>query len=285
MRQSLTILFILFFLPPSFGQKKMEIPESDIVRFFIEKLPEKLNLFKLKDLRTSTDSLDIRIWQTHEIFTISCSNLLSSDYKVHTTNDKLIFTTSNFTEKISRNILEFLLTTRILELHDDNYRGIDGSFVFIEISTKRLYKVVSFWSPKAERNYDCKAVVEILDKLNCTIDSIDLRNKFLNSLSPGGYKWGTTSIQIDKFLDAGTSKTDFYSVVEARIKTELNITNETNHWEYPIVVINDRPAKIADLNKYSGKDVKKLEILKPNNQQIALYGTNGSNGVVILRTK
>lgn len=285
MRQYLIILIALSFFTPSFGQKKTETPESDVVRLFIEKLPENLDVFNLKDLRTSSDSLNIRIWQTHEIFTVSYNDSCSSNYTIHTTNDKPVFSTAHFSENISRNVLDYFLATRIMELHDDNYRGIDGSFVFIEISTNRLYKVVSFWSPKAERSDDCKTVVEILDKLNKTIHSKDLRNEFLNSLKPGGYRWETTSIHVDKFLDTGIVQTDFYSAAETRIKTELNITKKTNHWEYPLVVINNRPAKIADLNKYSEKDVEKLEILKPDNQQTALYGTNGSNGVIILKTK
>ncbi len=96
---------------------------------------------------------------------------------------------------------------------------------------------------------------------------------------------GYDKYSIDKFLGANTVKTDFYSMAEARIKTELNITEKTNHWEYPLVIINDRPAKIADLNKYSEKDVEKLEILKSDNQQVALYGTNGRNGIITLKTK
>lgn len=285
MRQFLIILFILFSLTPSFGQKKMEIPESDVVRFFIEKLPENLNVFNLKDLRASTDSLDIRIWQTHEIFTLSYNDSCSSNYKIYTTNDSPVFSTFNFSENISLNILDSFLAKRIMKLNNDNYRGIDGSFIFIEISTKQMYKVVSFWSPNAERNNDCKAVVEILDKLNKTINSKDLRNEFLNSLEPGGYKWGMTSIQVDKFLGSNIAQTDFYSMAEEKIKTELNITQKTNHWEYPIVIINDKPAKIADLNEYSKNDVESFEILKPDNNVIALYGTMGNNGVIKMKTK
>jgi hypothetical protein len=263
----------------------MEIPESDVVRFFIEKLPDNLNVFNLKDLRASTDSLDIRIWQTHEIFTASCNDSFSSNYKIHTTNDKPIFSTFNFSKNISRDILNSFLATGVMELHNDNYRGIDGSFIFIEISTKQMYKVVSFWSPNAERNTDCKAVVEILDKLNKTINSKDIRNEFLNSLEPGGYRWGMTSIQIDKFLSSDIAQTDFYSMPEEKIKTELKITQKTNHWEYPIVIINDKPAKIEDLNKYSKNDVESFEILKPDNNVIALYGTMGNNGIIKMKTK
>ena len=81
---------------PSFGQKKIEIPESNVIHFFIEKLPENLNVFKLKDLQASTDSINIRIWQTHEIFTLNYNDSVSSDYKIHTTSEKPILSTSNF---------------------------------------------------------------------------------------------------------------------------------------------------------------------------------------------
>ncbi|MFT3739831.1 MAG: hypothetical protein QM786_13830 [Breznakibacter sp.] len=285
MKQYLAILFILFFLNPSFGQKKLEIPESQVIHSFIEKLPENLKEFKLADLRVSTDSLNIRIWQSHEIFSINHNNAISSDYTIFTNGDKLIFASFNFTERISNNILDSLLASGIMNLKNENYRGIDGNFVLIEISTKSKYKIVSFWSPNPERSNDCKTVIHILDMLDKTISSTELQNGFLNLLEPGGYRWGMTSIRIDRFLNKGIAKTDFYSQIEEKIKTELNITEETNHWDYPLILVNNKPAKIADLNNYTDRDISKLEIIKPDNELIALYGTNGSNGVVKLETK
>ena len=130
----------------------------------------------MKDLQKSTDSLNIRIWQTHTIFTLNYNNSVSSNYKIHTTNDKPTISTTNFSENISRNILDSILDSKLLEVNDDSYRGIDGSFTFIEISTKNKYKVVSFWSPMMKRSDDCKTVVNSLYMISKTINSRKLIN-------------------------------------------------------------------------------------------------------------
>lgn len=288
MKQYLIIILTFFFLNASFGQKKIALPENNTVYSFIEKLPENLVKYNLKDLQVSTDSLNIRIWQTHKIFTLSNSDSISSNYKIHTTNtnNKSIISTSYFSENISQNILDSLLDYRIMEIQDEKYRGIDGSFVYFEISTKDEYKVVSFWSPKANRGEDCIAVVEILNPLNTSINSKGLESAFINSLEPGGYRWGMTSFRIDRFLSKDSIKTDFYIKSEARIKKELNITEKTNNRDYPLIRINNKPAKIADLNKYSEEDIKSFEIITSNNPNAtAIYGANGRKGVVILITK
>ncbi|MCP4553591.1 MAG: hypothetical protein GY834_16460 [Bacteroidetes bacterium] len=74
-----------------------------------------------------------------------------------------------------------------MEIQDEKFRGIDGSYVFFEISAKDKYKVVSFWSPRAERSDDSKIVVGILNILNKTINSSELQHTFLNLLEPGDY--------------------------------------------------------------------------------------------------
>jgi len=285
MKHYLILVIILFFLNSSFGQKKIEVPESGIVLSFIKRLPENLDKFKLKNLQTSTDSLNIRIWQTHKIFTLSYNDSISSNYRIHTTSEKPIILTSHFSDNISRNILNSLLDNRILELQYEKYRGIDGSHVFFEISTKDKYKVISFWSPRAKRSDDCKSVVRILNMLNKSINSKELVDTFLNSLEPGGYRWGMTSIQIDRFLSTDSIKTGFYLKSEERIKTELNITEKTNHWVYPLIMINNMPAKVADLNQYIEDDIVSFEILQPDNPIVSIYGIMGSNGVVNLKTK
>jgi hypothetical protein len=280
------ILLIIVFFNPLIGQKKIEIPENKVVDNFIERLPENLIKYKLKDFKESTDSLNIRIWKTHAIFTLNCDTSVSSTYKVHTINENpAIISKTSFSNNTSQRILDTMLEYGLMELEDEKYRGIDGSYVFIEISTRDKYKIISYWSPRADRSADNKSVLQIINMINKTIDAKGLRKDFLNSLPPGGYRWGMSSIQIDRFLDESIRKTDFYSRAVKRIKSELNITKRTNHWEYPLIIINDRPAKIASLNQYTESDIEKFEILKPEGPATVLYGTNGRNGVIKLKTK
>jgi len=284
MKQILTVL-ILFFFQPSFGQKQLDVPKTQVIGSFIETLPKNLKELELKDLRVSSDSLNIRIWQSHEVFTLNYSDYASADYKIYTRNDELIFKSFNFPDSISKNIMDSLFVANIMNLKNENYKGIDGSFVFIEISTYSKYKVVSYWSTNSDRTDDCKTDFQILSMLDEAIDTRKLRNEFLNSVPSGNYRWGMTSIRIDRFLDKDVSTTDFYSRVEKEMEQELNITNKTNHWDYPLILVNNKPAMISDLNKYKYKEIAKFEILKPDNNLIALYGTNGSNGVVLIETK
>jgi hypothetical protein len=286
MKQILTLIILIFLLNPTYGQKNLDIPENKVIESFMKSLPKKIEKLKLQDLRTSEDSLNIRIWQTHNVFTINQnSDSTFSDYKIFTTNKELEFKSFNFTENISQKIMDSLSVETIMNLKDENYRGIDGSFIFLEISTGSMYKVVSYWSPSSERSNDCEAVVEILSVINNTIDSKKLSNDFLNSLPSGSYRWGMTSVRIDRFLDKAVAKTDFYSRAEKKIEKELSITDKTNHWNYPLILVNNKPAMLSDLNKYNDKEIAKFEVLKPDNNLIALYGTNGSNGVVLIETK
>ena len=89
----------------------------------------------------------------------------------------------------------------------------------------------------------------------------------------------------DRFLNSGVAKTDFYKKAEDKIKQELKITDKTNKWDYPLILVDNEYSKISDLNKYKDKQISKFEVLKPDNNMIAIYGTNGSNGVVIIETK
>ncbi len=286
MKQILTLIILIFLLNPIYGQKNLDIPKNNVIESFMKSLPKNIEKLKLQDLRTSEDSLNIRIWQTHMVFTINQnSNSTFSDYKIFTTNNELVFKSFNFTENISQKIMDSLSVETIMNLKDENYRGIDGSFVFLEISTGSKYKIVSYWSPSSERSNDCETVVEILGMINSTIDSKKLSNDFLNSLSSGSYRWGMTSIRIDRFLDKDVDKTDFYRRAEKKMEKELSITDKTNHWDYPLILVNNMPAMISDLNKYNDKEIAKFEVLKPDNNLIALYGTNGSNGVVLIETK
>ena len=280
------LMFLILGLNPVFGQKHFDIPETEVVGIFLEKLSKNLKDLDLQDLRTSEDSLSIRIWQEHEVFTINKNNSsTNSDCKFYTTKKEVVYKSFKFSESISRNIMDSLLAAGIWSLKDEYYRGVDGNFIYIEISTKRKYKVVSYWSPDSERSDDCKTVVQILEMIESTTYSQKLRNEFLNSLTPGIYRWGMTSIRIDRFLSRDVVKTDFYQMAQDRIKQELKITSETNHWDYPLILIDNEYATISDLNKYDDKQVSKFEVLKSDNSTRAIYGTNGINGVVIIETK
>jgi len=285
MKHLLTLLLFISAFGITNGQKYFEIPKNEVVENFVKNLPENLNKYKLDDLRNSTDSIAIRIWKRNEISTLKANKLANYYYKIFINNGKLETKEKAYSGELSLAYLDSLNSFNIWKLQDDNFRGIDGSFVFFEISTKTNYKICSFWSPESKRNANCKSAVQILSLTNKLSNANIFRSEFLENLEPGTYTWGMTTISIDSFLNKQTKKTDFYSSAKQRIEKELNITEGTSHQNYPRIIINDKLARIADLNKYSEKDILNFEILKPNSSTFAIYGTSANFGVVKLKTK
>ena len=285
MKHFLTLLLIISAFGTTNGQKNIEIPKNEVVQNFVKNLPENLNKHKLNDLRTSTDSIAIRIWKTNEILTLKTDGLTKYDFKIFINEGKLPVNEKTYSGEFPLAFLDSLNSFNIWKLQDENYRGIDGSYVFFEISTKTNYKICSFWSPDINRSSSCKSAVQLMTLTNKLINTKTLRSEFLENLEPGIYSWGMSTINVDRFLNKEVAKTDFYSNAENRIRKELNITDKTSHLSYPRVLINDQPSRLADLNRYSERDMVSFDILNPKNPTTAIYGTSGGFGMVILKTK
>lgn len=283
-------LFVLALLTFTFtiskAQKTIQIPQNRVDESFYQRLPESLEKYHLKDLRTSTDSLNIRIWKRHGILSLGVSDSVQGSYVLHTVGQTSVVQQKDYPERVTRPLLDSLLAFHILELNDDPYRGIDGSFVIFEVATRKNYRVFSYWSPNAKRSEDNKTVVRILKEVNQALNVKELNTAFWQSLEPGGYSWGMRAIQVDEFLPAHVKKTDFYVQAEKRMRRELKLTDSTSHREFPVVFINHKPANIADLNNYSLSQVTKLKIHQPNSTSLsALYGARARYGVVEVETK
>ena len=284
MKNLLTFLLVLSVLSTSKAQKIVEIPQTVVVESFVKNLPAILVKYNLEDLRKSTDSLCIRIWTDNEVFTLSSKDSVHCNYKIHTNQVKPVVLEKSYSGKISQILLDSLVAHNLLNLQDEPHRGLDGSFVFFEISTKTCYKICSFWSPNTQVNENCKNATHILDLIHNTLHTNDLYTEFFNTLEPGGYLWGMSTIHIDRFLRKEMHRTDFYVHAENRIRKELNITDSTSPLSFPIVMINQKPASIASLNQYSEKELVRFDIFKPGAESTALYGSRACYGVVILET-
>lgn len=283
----LIILVILFVLTHhlSFSQKTLELQNGEITKNFAKELNTNLVKFNLKDLQTSTDSLNIRIWQPNEIFTLSKSDSISSEYKIYILSNQLDLETIKFAPQISSNILDSLLSYNLLHLREDNFLGLDGKFVFIEIATINKYKLMSFWSPDLNRNSNSKIVFQSIKSLNQQLKTSSLRSEFINKLAPGEYHFGMTTINIDKFLNHDLAKTDFYKLAEAKIKTELDINETTSLSNFPLILIDNKISKLADLNNYSNNQIKDFKVIKQDVGIAGIYGSKAINGVIVLETK
>ena len=284
MKNLLTFLLVLSVLSTSKAQKIVEIPQTVVVESFVKNLPATLVKYNLEDLRKSTDSLCIRIWTDNEVFTLSSKDSVHCNYKIHTNQVKPVVLEKSYSGKISQILLDSLVAHNLLNLQDEPHRGLDGSFVFFEISTKTSYKICSFLSPNTQVNENCKNATHILDLIHNTLHTTDLYTEFFNTLESGNYPWGMSTIHVDRFLQKEMQRTDFYVHAENRIRKELNITDSTSPLSFPIVMINQKPASIASLNQYSEKELVRFDIFKPGAESTALYGSRACYGVVILET-
>jgi hypothetical protein len=285
MKYFLTFLLMLSFTFTTYAQKVIEIPQNDRIKDFVTHLPGNLDKYHLNDLQKSTDSLCVRIWTDNEVFTLNSNDPIQCNFKIYTNQVKPVVLERSYSGEISRLLLDSLVSLNLLNLQDEPYRGIDGSFVFFEISTKSSYKVCSFWSPSSQKTDNCKNAALILDLIHKTLHTTDLYTEFFNTLVPGAYPWGMSTIHIDRFLQKEVHRTDFYLYAENRIRKELNITENTSPLSFPIVLINQKPASIASLNQYSEKELVRFDILKPGAELTARYGSRAGNGVVMLETK
>ncbi|WP_028375247.1 hypothetical protein [Leeuwenhoekiella sp. MAR_2009_132] len=283
--RSYPYILVLLFCNLVFSQKKIEQSENQITVNYEKQLSDKLIRFDLKDLRKTTDSFNIRIWRNHQVYTLNYADTASSSYKIVTQGNDAAIGTTIFSSDLSKEIYDKILEKDLNQITGDSYRGIDGSFVYVELATPTTYRMVSYWSPYYRNCEKCYTLNTLLEMINKTIDAKKLRNEYLNSLKPGAYGWGMSGIQIDRFLGSEIKKTDFYTNAEEEIRKEFSITEATNHWEYPGVVINGKPAKIKDLNLYTNAEVEKFQLLKKEDALNVLYGTLGTHGLIFLKTK
>ncbi|WP_137091299.1 hypothetical protein [Mangrovivirga cuniculi] len=286
MRIITTIVFLLSFSNTLFCQKQFNIPDIPRIHNFIERLPRLIKTHNLEEIRASEDSLNIRIWQSNSVMTVSVDEETVSEYQVFTTGSDPEIKDTTFSTATSKRILKSILQNKVMTVKDDPSSGIDGAMVYIEISTPESYKIVSMWSPCDEKDQNKKRVVKILRDINEEIDTKKIIDDFQVSLDPGGYSWGMTSFSIDRFLDDEQEKTDFYKRAEAKIKNELNINEQTDPRHFPLVVINGIPRTgIADLNKYTDSEVESIKVLSGSDGKgTELYGRRGENGVVLIKT-
>lgn len=276
----LTVFYLCFSLA---AQKKEIIPQNKMVDYFMENLPDDLTKHGLSDLRTIDNAFSIRIWERHQITTLCSGTADESSLKIYVYKDPLIESTFVIEPSQSQLLLDSIIAQDPLKLEDDSSRGIDGSFTFIELSTNELYKVVSYWSPRAERSLDCKKVLDILNIIGNNVNLKDFYSQFYQSLPPGNYGWGMSFLHIDKLLDAEIKKTDFYTEMEQKLKKEFDLTDNRR---FPLIIINGKPAQISDLNLYTKADITKTVLHIPNVSNVThLYGTSGTNGVIEITTK
>lgn len=282
--RSIVVLFFLIWSSQSLSQKQISIPVNAANEYFVNSLADNLKKYGLKDLRTASDSLNIRIWEGNGIFNLSHDARSASDYTIYIYGKDGITLNKSFSPGLSKALLDSLLANDVTELKNDDHHGIDGRTYFFEIATRKTYRIYSVWSPDPKRNENNRKIVKILNLIHGSLNTDALYRSFFETLEPGVYPWGMLTFRVDRFLPDVIQKTDFYIRAEKEIKKQFNIDENTSSRNFPSIMINGKPGKIADLNHYTEKEIKTFRIIS-NSNAAAVYGSNGINGVVFVETR
>ncbi len=266
--KKLILLFLTLTAVNSYCQKNIAPPENQFSERFYEKLDAMLMKYEVEDLRES-DEKAIRIWKNNEIILLSENSL----YTFYSNSNNEVITIEKELEKVRDIDSKFQSIKNNLDWQDKNdVLVIDASPITIELNSKENYRIISFF-----KNDQLMEIISAIRKEN-SIDS--LRENIIRNLSPGNYTWGMTSIKVDH-LPQG-EKTDFYSKLSQQIKKDLNIDKDSDPTKMPLVLIDNEPGSLGQLNELELEDVADYKILKDVQ---ALYGSQARHGVIQVFTK
>ncbi|MGV3509981.1 MAG: hypothetical protein ACO1N7_11890 [Sphingobacteriaceae bacterium] len=286
MNRIITSLLLVLSTFSAIGQKAIEVPQNKRDQSFFRDLPNDIKKFGLEDLTKTKDPLSIRVWRANEITEVKQSNVGYSSSLINWINQQpIISKRKEFGADISKLLMDSLLANKILQIPDDTYQGIDGLYITFEVATPESYRLYSYWSPNEARGQNSKDVIRLVSLIDNVLNSKTHRTNFLEELEPGTYAWGMTDLRIDRFLAAHETKSTLYNTIEDRLKKDLKITKESSHRDFPVILINGKPAYLKDVNKYETVDIKNIEIVTNKVAATALYGNKGVNGAVLIETK
>jgi len=264
--RKLTLLFLTFFSINSYCQKHIGNPENKISQRFYEDLDSLKVKYDLKDLK-EYDNQVIRIWSPNEIISLE----ENPQYIFYTHNgEKAFIEKRSFAKNFNLDSLYQLIKTARNTNNDKTH--IDAFPITIELNNSDSYNLISFY-----KNDQLEEIIRTIRKEN----SIgELRKEIIRNLPAGNYKYGMKGLKIDQLPKEG--KSDFYLKLEPEIREKLNITENTNPTEMPLIVIDNKPHFFEDLNNLTLSNVKDYEII--NDKKKLIYGSRASNGVIKVTT-
>lgn len=272
-----------------FCQKYIEIPDNGIDSVRFNNIKEGLSKFSFDDLTTSSDSLRIRIWMRHNIVELkygdNISAQLTSWIYPYNSNGKPIIHSRTFDFKTSKILLDSLIFYNALDLEDEQFIGIDGTNYMFEISTPNKYRLYSYWSPTLTRSQNSKNAVILLNLIRDILYLNVIEYAFIESLEPGIYKWGMSTIEVDNFISEQDNRSSLYEFIEDKMRKELAIDEHTCRTEFPLIMIDDKRCFLNDINKYEYSQIDDITFITRNDYALAVYGTRGENGVILIKTK
>lgn len=269
-------------------QKMIEIPDNEIIKTFIENLPDKLATFNLNNLQESTDSLTVRVWRPQMITTLNFGSEPYCNEKLFirgSSKDSLIIKDIDYSTQVLDSLSQYINQDDIINLNSLIRIGVDIDHIIIEIATPNLYKVINYVPfPKYISDNSRKLTYLIDGILDGNLNASDRYSDFIGTVEPGEYRLGSSIIRTDHF-PTDIEKKDFYLYAENEIRREFNITDSSDYTKYPYIFIDSESSYLLDLNKYTNKDIESFTILK-GNEASAIYGAKivSAGGVVVVET-
>ena len=268
MKYCFILILLIFILPTSASaQKVIIIPQKERDLDIYKNFDKRVYNLELKDLRKSTDSLNIRVYMGNMVVQLNVNDSISGSTtfkirKVTDSSELLISKNIKIDSNIAKSLLKKLNYLDIQKLPDNDYWGMDGTVYIFEIATPSKYRLFSYWSPSIlDSNEDTKRAAEILSTISRDLDfEIGYKN-FMKELPSGFYSFGMLIYKkVDRLLPETHFKSSAYAKVEKLMRKKLGISEKTDPLEMPDLIINDSKCLIEDLNLFEQNDIKKIDV-------------------------
>ncbi len=267
MKKLRLILLIIFAFNVLSGQcqKNIEIPKNKKDTLFYNWIHESIREYQFDDLRISEDTFRLRIWlgnqivelvQADSIYAIITNSIYSLNKESEIIESILV------NSKTSRELYDSLYFYGIKNFPTGKSVGIDGQEYLFEISTLENYKLISYWSPGLIDSPNSVKIRRILDMIYSKLNLNQLQEQFFQELAPGNYQANIITFSIDYFLSKEANKSALYDSVENMMRSDLNINNQTNHLDYPLILVNEEQRFLYELNEIELSKVKSIKIIK-----------------------
>lgn len=285
MKRNIYIVVFFLVLTNGFCQKKINIPETETGNF--KYVNKQKKILKLDDLIQSKNDLDIRIWMGRQVVELNKNkNSISGTltlfiYPAIKFSDKLIYKKSKLDSLTSNKLMDSLKVNHIFSLQGDSPTELifHGDGIIFEISTPDQYRIFTYhpWGGSEVENL----IYQIQDLLE--IDSLDER--FIHNLPPGKYFTGLEpAIHIDKFCDHKTTTSSLYRKIKELLADKFYYDENQPVTEFPLLILENHPVKMCDLNQYEADQIDKIKIFQ-DNEATGIFGDLAEYGVVYMILK
>ncbi len=239
-------------------------------------------------MRISEDTFRLRIWLGNQIVELVDADsvyavITNSVYSI--SQESKIIESILINSKTAQELYDSIVFFGLKNFPTGKRAGIDGQEYLFEISTPENYNMISYWSPWSIDSPNSIKIARILDMVYNVLNLNQYKKQFIQKLEPGNYQANRLFLSVDYFLNENINKSPLYDSVEIRMRSELDINNQTNHLLYPVILVNGEQKFLHELNKIKMSKVKSIKVIKSNDTQITLYGTKGANGIVLIETR